>query len=173
MLFSFTNKMKTVYLKYLILGVLAYTLTSLCFSKKNLNGRWGIETVIYEGDTLYSFENLLSTTKLYGRQNSGYGKTKEDIEYEERCIRDTFSSFMNCILEIKKDTYSQTEIKPCWDHINFSQVRNGEYSVKNDSLTLYQSNNKILMSLKFDESRNSLSYVNKEFEFRIHYRRIK
>jgi len=165
--------MKVIYSKYLIFGLITYLLTSLSEIKEDLQGKWQIETVIFEGDTLFNNETIFHTAKFYNSRNKDLENSEKDIEYIDRCIKSTFFNLKKIVLLFEKGHYSQTKIKPCWDHINFEKIENGKYSLKNDSITLYKYSGETLMSILFEQKRGNLSFTSKKFDYRIVYKKFK
>jgi len=161
--------MKTIYSKYLIFGLI----TSLSVIKEDLQGKWQIETVIFEGDTLFNNETIFHTAKFYNSRNKDLENSEKDIEYINRCIKSTFFNFKKIVLSFEKGLYNQTKIKPCWDHIDFEKIENGNYSLKNDSIILYKYSGETLMSILFEQKRGNLSFISKEFDYRIVYEKLK
>ena len=103
---------------------------------------------------------------------SGWDKSEDDIKYITKCLHSTYINLKQVRLNLKRKDYNQSAIIPCWDHIEFSGINKGKYKTEGDSISLLNSNNSVLMVLKYDKSTDRLTYSNTESDYQIIYTRV-
>jgi hypothetical protein len=158
---------------YLILIFLVLLLTvSLKRSGVKLNGDWKIEFLIVENDTLYQSENITTTVRFYNKKMSGWTKTEEDADYISKCLRSTYIDLKGVTLSINRKNYSRTPIIACWDNIQLPSVVKGSYKSNDDTLYLFDSNQKLDMQLTYNNANDFVSYINSEYNYKIVFKRI-
>lgn len=155
----------------LFIGTFAYLITSIKGRNSSIEGDWKIETVIYEGDTLYQFGSRSYTVDAYNRITQGWEKSKDDTDYLMKCLGSTIYGFQSVRLTISENHFDQTTINPCWDHIRFPRVDEGKYTSLNDALTLLDGSNQLLMTLRYDTNLDCLFYASDTWNYQFVYSR--
>lgn len=133
-----------------------------------VKGTWKIESVIVDNDTLFISDSIRITVDFFNKQMSEWEKSESDANYIGKCIRSTYNSLNQVRLNIKRKSYNQSAIIPCWDHIMFRGISDGKYSLANDTLKLIDNH----MDLIFDKSLNVLIYNNSKYKYQIRYKRL-
>jgi hypothetical protein len=137
-----------------------------------LTGNWKIDYLIVENDTLFQSENINATIRFYNKKMSGWSKTKDDSDYIAKCIRSTYTDLKGVTLSFNRKNYTRSFINACWDNINLSRIDNGSYKKLDDTLYLFDTNQKVDMQLMYTNLNDKLRYVNPEYNYEIVFNRV-
>lgn len=156
---------------FLLLTLLGCLLTSAKGTKSPLEGEWKIETVIYEGDTLYQFNSAHYTIGAYTKLTQGWEPSKEDLEYSMKCLGATIYGFKSMRLNFSENKLTKGVLDPCWDHIRVQRIENGTFTFTNNNVTIFDADNAYRMSLRYHKTTDRLHYSDAEWDYQIIYSR--
>lgn len=103
---------------------------------------------------------------------SGKDRSEKDSDYIVMCMLSTYNTLKQVQLQFNRKNYSQSSIIPCWDHIAFDGIDDGIYKVNDDEISLFNSNNTLLMKVEYSKETDSIQYTNIEHNYQIIYSRV-